>query len=121
MQAFRQGEKLALLLMQAPLPPPSPGALQRARQAVLAEMRPARAAGWLPAAAAVLAVGAPLLFARHLDAAGWGAAILVVAAATALAATAGMLKARGLLPLLASAGFAFVAGRGTRLARAGGR
>jgi hypothetical protein len=110
MQAFRQGEKLALLLQQAPLPAPSPEALQRARQAVLGEMRPARPLGLLPAAAAVLAFVVPLLFARHLDAEGWGAAILVLAAATALAATAGMLKAGGLVALFASAGFAFAAG-----------
>lgn len=118
MQAFREGEKLALFLAQSPLPPPSKQALQRAREAVLAQMRPARA-GWLPAAAAVLAFVAPLLFARHLDAEGWDAAILVLVAATALAASAGTLKAGGLVALFASAGFAFAAGGVPGFPRAG--
>jgi len=67
MRAFREGEKLGALLSRAGLAAPSPAALQRARQAVLAQMRP-RTLRLLPAFAAVLSFVAPLLFARHLDA-----------------------------------------------------
>ena len=116
MQLFREGEKLGHLLARAELEAPSAAALQRARRAVRGEMRPLRA---LPALAAVAAFVVPVLFARHLDAEGWAAALLVTAAATALAASAGALKAGGLVALAASAGFAFAAGGVPGLPRGG--
>jgi len=107
MQAFREGEKLQALLARAELPAPSASSLERARRAVLSRMA---APWWLRPAAAAAAFVVPVLFARHLDAEGWAAALLVAAAATALAASAGALKAGGLVGLFASAGFAFAAG-----------
>ncbi|MCA1827400.1 MAG: hypothetical protein ABR567_16720 [Myxococcales bacterium] len=108
--ALREGEKLQKLLGEVRLPAPSPAALQRARDAVLAEMEPAAKGWWLRAAAAVAAFLVPLLFARHRDPEAWTAALAVLALATLLAATAGALKAGALVTLAASAGFAFAAG-----------
>ena len=108
MEAFRQGEKLQGALARVQLPPPSQQALQRAREAVLAELRPRT---WpLRVAACVLAFAVPVLFSRHRDWEGWAAAALVLVAATALSAAAGTLASGGLLALAASAGFAFAAG-----------
>lgn len=108
--AMREGEKLQKLLGEVHLPAPSEAALQRARDAVLAGMRPAAKGWWLMAAAAVAAFVVPLLFSRHRDPEGWTAAFVVLALAAVLAATAGALKAGALVTLAASAGFAFAAG-----------
>src|SRR5213075_415824 len=92
---------------------PSEQALQRARDAVLAEMgrpAPALSGAWLKAAAAIAAFWVPFLFSRHREPEAWTAALAVLALATALAATAGALKAGALVALAASAGFAFAAG-----------
>jgi hypothetical protein len=108
--ALREGEKLQNLLAGARLPEPSSEALRRAREPVLAEMRPAARGWWLRGAAAMAAFVVPLLFSRHRDPEAWAAALVVLALATALAATAGALKAGALVALAASAGFAFAAG-----------
>ncbi len=106
-QRFREGEKLQRMLAQVSLPPPSPEALQRTREAVLAASRPS----WLlNAAAAIPGFFVPLLIAHHLDATGWTFAIVTLVAATALAASAGALRAGAVVVLAASAGFAFAAG-----------
>jgi hypothetical protein len=120
--AVAEGEKLNALLGLATLPGPSAAALQRAAAPVLAEMhaqaqarafaprRGPRAAWVARGLAAVAAFAAPLLFLHHWDKTGWTAAILVMAAATVLAATAGTLRAGGLVVLAASAGFAVAEG-----------
>ena len=106
-QALREGEKLQAMLGRVSLPPPTPEALSRAREAVLAEMKPS----WLlQAAAAIPGFFVPLLIARHLDAAGWTFALLTLAVATLLAASAGALRAGAVVVLAASAGFALAAG-----------
>jgi hypothetical protein len=115
--AFAEGEKLGSLLSRAEMPAPSADVLRRAREQVLAEMQPRFA--WLPAAAAVIAFAVPVLFARHLDAEGWAAALLVAVAATALAARTGVTRAGALVGLFASAGFAFAAGGVPGFPRAG--
>jgi hypothetical protein len=117
MAAFREGEKLMTALDRSTLPAPSPAALQRASAAVLRDLRPAR---WgLKAAAAIAAAAVPVLFARHHDWEGWAAALLVLAAATALSATSGLWKAGGWVGVAASAGFAFAAGGVPGFPRAG--
>jgi len=106
--ALRDGEKLLSVLARAELPPPSPRALERASAPILAEMRPRR---WpLRAAAALAAFAVPLLFSRHRDWEGWAAALVVLAVATALSTTAGVLRAGAWVALAASAGFAVGAG-----------
>jgi len=108
MEALRQGEKLVGLLGRAALPPPSADALSRASAPVLRELRSTR---WpLRAAAALAAFAIPVLFARHRDWEGWAAAVLVLALATALSASAGMIRAGAWVALAASAGFAIAAG-----------
>jgi hypothetical protein len=109
MQALREGERLMAALGRATLPAPSPQALRRASAPVLRELRPSPSWG-LRAAAALLAAAVPILFARHHDWEGWGAALLVLAAATALGTTAGVWKAGAWVGLAASAGFALAAG-----------
>jgi len=109
-QALHEGEKLQRLLGEVRLPAPSEQALQRARGPVLAGLRPAAQGWWLRGAAAIAAFVVPLLFARHKDPEAWAAALVVLALATALAATAGALKAGALVTLALSAGFAFAAG-----------
>ncbi len=108
--ALEQGERLMRVLAQVPQPAPSPQALQRARAAVLAELRPGRQRWLLQAAAAIPGFFVPILLARHLEAQGWAAALVVLIAATALAGTAGALRAGALVVLAASAGFALAAG-----------
>jgi hypothetical protein len=120
--ALAEGGKLNALLARAALPSPSVAALQRASAPVLAEMhaekqqralapKKARRGAWAAQGiAAVAAFAAPLLFLHHWDATGWTVAIVVLAAATVLAATAGTLRAGGLVVLAASAGFAVAEG-----------
>ncbi|MGZ6142514.1 MAG: hypothetical protein ACXWLM_04205 [Myxococcales bacterium] len=110
MRALREGERLMRMLAEVPMPAPSPEALQRAREAVLAEMRPARPEWALKAAAAIAGFFVPLFVARHLDATGLAAALVTLLAATLLSATAGALRAGAIVVLAASAGFAFAAG-----------
>jgi hypothetical protein len=119
MEALREGEKLMRLIESSPLPAPSPQALQRASAAILSELRaastgPRRATPrprWLlQAAAAIPGFLLPLLIARHLDRDGWAAALLLLAVAAVLTASAGKLRAGALVVLAASAGFAFAAG-----------
>ena len=107
-KALREGEKLQKLLGQVTLPAPSQQALAAAREAVLAELRPK----WhlKAAAAAVAGFFVPLLVARHLDWTGLAAALVTLAIATLLAASAGALRAGAVVVLAASAGFAFAAG-----------
>ena len=108
MEALQEGEKLVAALARAELPPPSSRALHRASAPILAELTPSR---WpLRAAAAVAAFAIPLLFSSHRDLEGWAAAVLVLALATALSATAGALRAGAWVALAASAGFAIAAG-----------
>jgi hypothetical protein len=108
--AMREGEKLHRLLGRAQLPGPSPEALRRAAAPILADLRKPRPA-WLPQALGAMAgFVAPLLFFQHQDAQGWTAALVALAAATLLAATAGALRAGALVALAASAGFALAAG-----------
>jgi hypothetical protein len=118
----QQNEKLNALLGQAVLPAPSAAAMQRASAPVLAEMhagkqqralapKKARQGAWaVQGIAAVAAFAAPLLFLHHRDASGWTAAVVVLAASAVLAATAGTLRAGGLVVLAASAGFAVAEG-----------
>lgn len=112
MAALRQGEKLMVRLGEVRLPAPTAAALQRAAAPILAELRPARRVPqWLLQAAAVVpGFLAPIFLARHLELEGWGAALLVLVAATLLAGSAGTLRAGALVVLAASAGFAFAAG-----------
>jgi hypothetical protein len=118
MQALREGEKLIAALGRATLPAPSPAALRRASAPVLRELRPPSSWG-LRAGAALAAAAVPVLFARHHDWEGWGAALLVLAAATALSTTAGLWKAGAWVGLTASAGFALAAGGVPGFPRAG--
>src|SRR5206468_4512326 len=72
---------------------------------------PRAAQQWgLKAAAAIAGFFVPVLLAKHLELAGISAALVVLAAASLLAATAGTLRAGALVALAASAGFAFAAG-----------
>jgi hypothetical protein len=108
MEAFREGEKVVSALSGVRTAPPSAAALQRASEAILADLRPSH---WpLRSAAAVLAFAIPVLFARHRDWEGLTAALLVLALATALSATAGVLRAGAWVALAAAAGFAVAAG-----------
>ncbi len=108
MEALREGEKMLALLARSSLPPPSARALRRASAPILADLRPVR---WpLGAVTALVAFGIPVLFARHRDAEGWAAALLVLVFAAALSATAGVLRAGAWVALAASAGFAIAAG-----------
>ena len=108
MEAFREGEKLALALGSSALPAPSARALQRASAPVLARLR---LLGWpLRGAASLLAFAIPVLFGRQRDWEGWTAALLVVILATVLSASAGALRAGAWVALAASAGFAVAAG-----------
>lgn len=106
-KALREGEKLQRLLGAVTLPAPSPEALQRTREAVLTKMR---RRWWLPAVAAGMAFFVPLALARRLDVTGLSFALLTLAAAALLAASAGALRAGAVVVLAASAGFAFAAG-----------
>jgi hypothetical protein len=109
--AVRDGDRLHDLLGQVALPKPSPAALQRASAPILAELKRPRPYAWaMQAAAAALGFVAPILFAHHRDPQGWTAALAVLAAAAALAATAGALRGGALVALAASAGFAFAEG-----------
>jgi hypothetical protein len=116
MQALREGEKLLRLIESQPLPPPSQATLQRAAAPILAELRasapgPAFPRKWLlQGVATIPGFLLPLLIAKHLELAGWGAALLVLAAAALLAATAGTLRAGVLVVIAVAAGFAFAAG-----------
>ena len=110
LEALREGERLMRVLSTSALPEPSPQALRRAREPVLAALRPARTRWWLEAVAVIPGFLVPLLFARHLEAEGWAAALLVLVAAAALAGSAGALRAGALVTLAASAGFALAAG-----------
>jgi hypothetical protein len=102
MQALREGDKLMRLLESAPQPPPSPEALRRASAQIRAELQP-RSASWaLRIGAAVAGFAVILLIARHRDAEGWAAALVVLACAAALAATAGALRAVAALPRAAA-------------------
>ncbi|HZX95906.1 MAG TPA: hypothetical protein VFE90_15395 [Myxococcales bacterium] len=108
LEALREGETLMAALGRASLPAPSAAALRRASEPVLRELRPVR---WrLKALAAIAAAAVPILFARHHDWQGWAAALVVLFAATALSASAGLWKAGAWVALAASAGFAFAAG-----------
>jgi len=108
MEAFRQGEKLTGLLARSTLPPPSADALARASAPVL---RALRSTSWpLRAGAAIVAFAIPMLFSHHRDWEGWVAAALVLALATGLSATAGVIRAGAFVALAASAGFAIAAG-----------
>jgi hypothetical protein len=108
MAALREGEKLLGALARAELPPPSRRALERASAPILADLRPLR---WpLRAVAALAAFAVPVLFSRHRDWEGWAAALVVLAGATALSMTAGVLRAGAWVALAASAGFAIGAG-----------
>jgi hypothetical protein len=118
MQALREGEKLMAALGRSTLPAPSARALRRASAPVLRELRPASSWG-LRAASAVAAAAVPVLFARHHDWEGWGAALTVLALATVLSATAGLWKAGAWVGLAASAGFALAAGGVPGFPRAG--
>jgi hypothetical protein len=110
MQALREGDKLMRLLESAPQPPPSPEALQRASAQIRAELRP-RSFSWaLRIGAVVAGFAVILLIARHREAEGWAAALVVLAGAAALAATAGALRAGALVAVAAAAAFAFAAG-----------
>jgi len=117
-EALRDGEKLMAALGRASLPAPSAQALQRASAPILRELRPTSSWG-LRATAALAAAAVPVLFARHHDWEGWAAALIVLAAATALSATAGMWKAGAWVALAASAGFALAAGGVPGFPRAG--
>lgn len=123
--AIQESEKLHALLGRATLPAPSVAVLQRASSPVFAEMeaelrvkarepvglrQPQRGAWAVQGIAAVAAFVAPLFFLHHRDASGWAAALVVLATSTVLAATAGTLKAGGLVVLAASAGFAVAEG-----------
>jgi len=116
MQALREGETLLRLIESQPLPPPSQATLQRAAAPILADLRatapsPAFPRKWLlQGAATIPGFLLPLLIAKHLELAGWGAALLVLAAAALLAATAGTLRAGVLVVIAVAAGFAFAAG-----------
>ena len=116
MQALREGEKLLRLIESHPLPAASPAALQRAAAPILAELRPVASRPALPrkwllqAAATIPGFLLPLFVARHLELAGWSAALLVLVAAAALAATSGTLRAGALVAIAVAAGFAFAAG-----------
>lgn len=118
MQALREGEKLMAALARATLPAPSAQALRRASAPVLRELRPSPSWG-LRAGAALAAAAVPILFARHHDWEGWGAALLVLAAAAALSTTAGLWEAGAWVGLAASAGFALAAGGVPGFPRAG--
>jgi len=108
MDAFREGELMLAALSGSRLPPPSAAALRRASSAVLAELRPSH---WpLRATAALVAFAIPVLFARHREWEGLVAALLALALATALSATAGALRAGAWVALAAAAGFAVAAG-----------
>ncbi|HZR08123.1 MAG TPA: hypothetical protein VFA79_06040 [Myxococcales bacterium] len=107
-EALREGERMIALLAQSTLPKPSARALRRASAPIRADLRPLR---WpLGAVTALLAFGIPVLFARHRDAEGWAAALIVLLLATALSASAGALRAGAWIALAASAGFAVAAG-----------
>jgi len=87
---------------------PSPKALARASEPILRAMR---STPWsLRAAAALAAFAIPVLFSRHRDWEGWAAALVALALATALSATAGAIRAGAWVALAASAGFAIAAG-----------
>jgi hypothetical protein len=118
MQALREGEKLMAALGEVTLAAPSAQALRRASAPVLRELQPASSWG-LRAGAALAAAAVPILFARHHDWEGWGAALVVLVAATALSATAGLWKAGAWVGLAASAGFALAAGGVPGFPRAG--
>jgi hypothetical protein len=108
MEALQEGERIVAALARAELPPPSRRALRRAASPILAELTPSR---WpLRAGAALAAFAIPLLFSRHRDLEGWAAALVVLALATALSATAGALRSGAWVALAASAGFAIAAG-----------
>jgi hypothetical protein len=108
MAALQEGEKLHIALARAELPRPSRRALDRASTPILAELRPLP---WrLRTVAALAAFAVPLLFSLHRDWEGWAAALVVLAAATALSMTAGILRAGAWVALAASAGFAIGAG-----------
>jgi len=110
MQALREGDELMRLLESAPQPPPPPEALRRASAQILAELRP-RSGSWaLRIGAVVAGFAVILLIARHRDAEGWAAALVVLACAAALAATAGALRAGALVAVAAAAAFAVAAG-----------
>jgi hypothetical protein len=106
--ALEAGERVLAALARAELPPPSRQALERASAPILAELRPVR---WrLRTVAALAAFAVPMLFSRHRDWEGWAAALVVLAVATALSVTAGVLRAGAWVALAASAGFAIGAG-----------
>jgi hypothetical protein len=108
MEAFREGEKLSAALSAVRVPPPSPAALRRASEEILADLRPPH---WpLRAAAALAAFAIPVLFAHHRDWEGLVAALLALALATALSATAGLFRAGAWVALAAAAGFAVAEG-----------
>jgi hypothetical protein len=108
LEAFREGEKVFSALSSVRSPAPSAAALQRASAPILADLRPSH---WpLRAAAAILAFAIPVLFARRRDWEGWTAALLALVVATALSATAGVLRAGAWVALAAAAGFAIAAG-----------
>lgn len=118
MQALHEGENLMAALGRSSLPAPSAKALRRASAPVLRELRPPSSWG-LRAASALAAAAVPILFARHHDWEGWEAALLVLAGATALSATAGLWKAGAWVALAGSAGFALAAGGVPGFPRAG--
>lgn len=110
MSALRESEQLMHALAASTLPPPSPQALRRARDPVLAELRRGRPNRVLQAAAVLPGFAIALLLARHLGMEGLAAAVVVLVAAGALSASSGVLRAGALVVLAASAGFAFAAG-----------
>jgi hypothetical protein len=118
--AVQDKEKLNALLGKALLPGPSAAAMQRASAPVLAELHaeaqqrafaPKKPRAWaVQGIAAAAAFAAPLLFLHRHNASAWTAALVVLAASTVLAATAGTLRAGALVVLAASAGFAVAEG-----------
>jgi hypothetical protein len=121
MEELRKSEKLLRALDAARLPPPSAQALRRAAAPILAELSPAlpRGAWAVRGAAAIAAFALLLLVARHREVEGWAAAILIAALASALAASAGVLRAGALVAVAAAAAFALAAGGAPGFALAG--
>ena len=120
-EELRKNEKVLRALDAARLPTPSAQALRRAAAPVLAELLPPlpRGAWAARGGAAIAAFALLLLVARHRDAEGWTAAILIAALASALAATAGVLRAGALVAVAAAAAFALAAGGAPGFALAG--
>ncbi len=119
-EELRKSEKVLRALDAVRLPPPSAQALRRAVAPVLAELAPPLRGAWAArGGAAIAAFALLLLVARQRDAEGWTAAILIAALASALAATAGVLRAGALVSVAAAAAFALAAGGAPGFALAG--